>query len=200
MSKKPNPPSSNTTSTPAIPHKGIVNVDEQESSHEANLKSKSENVSIGSPKNNKSKKVAVGSRTRNNSSSLSSPPIKEALCPELNTLSELPLQPIRVDTQASKVIEDTDINPKEREAMVDESKTLEASFANAADPIALGNAVRTARLNAGLSQSQLETKSSVSKWNISKIERGSGGTLQNMEKIAKATNTTLQIRFSPESK
>jgi DNA-binding XRE family transcriptional regulator len=89
-------------------------------------------------------------------------------------------------------------NPAQLKVMNDEIKALEVSFSNAADSVALGNAIRTTRLNAGFSQSQLEAQSGVSKWNISKIERGSGGTLQNMEKIAEATNTLLQIRFDPK--
>ena len=83
---------------------------------------------------------------------------------------------------------------------MDENTTIGIEFADATDPVALGDAIRTARLNAGLSQSQLEAKSNVSIWNISKIERGGGGTLQNMKKIAEATDTQLRIGLVPKAK
>ena len=83
---------------------------------------------------------------------------------------------------------------------MDDDATIETDFANASDPKALGEAIRNARLSAGLSQGKLEKSSNISISTISRIETGKGTTpnLETLKEIAEATNSELQIRFTPK--
>ncbi len=92
--------------------------------------------------------------------------------------------------------------PMEREIMDDDHNTsidLNSSFVDAADSKALGEAIRSARLNAGLSQSQLKARTSMSIRTISRLETGKGGiTLKALSEIANATNAKIKVGFIPK--
>lgn len=88
--------------------------------------------------------------------------------------------------------------PTEREIMDEQKISSEPEFADAADPVALGNAIRNARQSAHLSQSQLHKTTGISIRTISRLETGKGSApLKTLEQIAEATGTKLKIGFDP---
>ena len=107
-----------------------------------------------------------------------------------NLLDETPFTPLKLDGQQSN----------EREIMDDDQKNitgLASVFVDASDPVALGNAIRSARLDAGLSQTQLIAITNISLSTLSRIETGkTKPTLSTLSEIAKATNSKLKIGFT----
>ena len=73
---------------------------------------------------------------------------------------------------------------------------LKTTFANAGDMTEVGEAVKQARIQANLSQSQLSLKTGLSIRTISRLETGAGSApLKTLQKIADATQTKLKIGF-----
>jgi DNA-binding XRE family transcriptional regulator len=196
-----------------------VNVDEQESSHEANMRTAANRVKISAkqPQKGRANKVLVSNRSKEpharevTPTNRTSPHSEKIQCiitkGDLNSgqgLDPVPdleqlLDQINIDIDSRERLKETSTTPTEREIMDDATTTAEVDFANAADPIALGNAMRDARLNANLSQSQLSKITSISIRTISRLETGKGSApLKTLKDIATATSTTLKIAFEPK--
>ena len=62
-------------------------------------------------------------------------------------------------------------------------------------------AILDARINAGLTQSELSEKSGISQADISRLEKGTRNpSLALLKRLAEAMNTTLRIEFIPKKK
>jgi DNA-binding XRE family transcriptional regulator len=85
-------------------------------------------------------------------------------------------------------------SPTERENM--DVQELKSTFANAGNKAEVGQAVKQARIQANLSQSQLSAETGLSIRTISRLETGSGSApLKTLQQIANATKTKLKIGF-----
>lgn len=121
MTKKPNTPSSTKTDTSNSPQNmDEIDLENQESSQEANLRSavNKVKVSVKNPQEVQSKKIVVGKSNRKKRAHITPPPRKTAHHPELEPSSDLSLNTVRVDTQASMVLKQANNNaPAERDKM-----------------------------------------------------------------------------------
>jgi len=103
-----------------------------------------------------------------------------------------------LDISSPPPLKKVEQQPTEREIMDEQKISSEPEFADAADPVALGNAIRNARQSANLSQSQLHETTGISIRTISRLETGKGSApLKTLEQIAEATGTKLKIGFEP---